>query len=257
MGCNSEIGPIEPSQRMVPEPAQRCARSEPRVTSANKVNPSSIRADDPVTICASQPTRIWLASRSVRRRQLLQEAGIEARAAHPGLEDGGLCSGKVDPRRWVVALAYLKAVTALRTGAFGAQDFSSADLVIGADTAIVKAGQLIGTPECAQSARTILHTLRDGQHTVVSGVAMIQPSTNRRELFWDEATVHFGSLSDSDIDAYVLTAAWRGKAGGYNLQERIADRWPITHSGEASTIMGLPMPKLRQRLTAWSRLVSL
>ncbi len=59
--------------------------------------------------------RLHLASTSPRRRELLTTAGILHDAANPGLDDAQLAPGSVDPERWVMALAYLKASSALRT----------------------------------------------------------------------------------------------------------------------------------------------
>ncbi|MBX3387327.1 MAG: Maf family protein [Phycisphaeraceae bacterium] len=197
--------------------------------------------------------RVLLASRSPRRQAMLREAGVRFVAAHPGFEDAGLRPGNVDPRRWTASLAYLKALTALRRGAFGDVLPGADDVVVGADTAIVKGDRLIGTPESEEEAKEILRALRNGTHTVVSGLAMIHPAGGRREMTWDEADVRVGELSDERIEAYVGCGAWRGKAGGYNLRERMDDGWPISYGGEASTIMGLPMPKLLERLEAWQR----
>jgi predicted house-cleaning NTP pyrophosphatase (Maf/HAM1 superfamily) len=50
-----------------------------------------------------------------------------------------------------------------------------------------------------------------------------------------------GDVSDGVIDAYVASGAWQGKAGGYNLNERLEAGWPLEFFGDPSTIMGLPM----------------
>lgn len=200
---------------------------------------------------AASAWHVLLASRSPRRQQMLRDAGLSFTAAHPGFEDAGLRPGGVDPARWTASLAYLKAATALRLNAFGGHAFTPFDIVVGADTAIVKGDRLIGTPESADEARDILRALRNGSHTVVSGLALLHPLSGRRELLWDAAEVHVGDLSDRAIDDYAQTGHWRGKAGGYNLRERIDDRWPIRHTGEPTTIMGLPMPRLLERLSVW------
>jgi predicted house-cleaning NTP pyrophosphatase (Maf/HAM1 superfamily) len=58
--------------------------------------------------------------------------------------------------------------------------------------------------------------------------------------------VTLGDVSDAEIDQYVGSGAWKGKAGGYNLSDRIEAGWPIRYSGESSTIMGMPMPLLER-----------
>lgn len=183
--------------------------------------------------------RLRLASRSPRRRELLSEHGIEHDAAHPGLEDSELKPGRVSPGQWVAALAYLKA-------AAGSPDAArdGRDLVLGADTAIVKDNTLIGTPRDHDEAAAILRTLSGGTHDVVTGVSILEHTTGRRVLFYDTARVRLGRLSDQQIREYVASEGWKGKAGGYNLKERLDAGWPIDFEGDPATIMGLPMRKL-------------
>ena len=69
-----------------------------------------------------------------------------------------------------------------------------------------------------------------------------------REVFVDRAEVSWGAVSDAEIDLYVVSGAWRGKAGGYNLRERIDAGWSIEFDGDPTSIMGLPMRALGPRL---------
>jgi len=80
---------------------------------------------------------------------------------------------------------------------------------------------------------------------VLSGVAIIDEYGNRA-LMWDESVVSVGRVEKDVREAYIATGGWRGKAGAYNLSERIADGWPITFEGDPTTVMGLPMQKLGQ-----------
>ncbi|MEK6701718.1 MAG: Maf family protein [Planctomycetota bacterium] len=191
--------------------------------------------------------KLWLASRSPRRRQLLDEAGLAHEAGHPGFEDGDLRPGQVTPGQWVAALAYLKA-------AAGREHAIDGRIVLGADTAIVKDGTLIGTPRDAAEASAILHRLSNGHHQVLSGVSLISPC-GRRLLFVDSATVFMGEIGDERIREYVASGQWQGKAGGYNLRERLASGWPIRFEGDPTTIMGLPMRALLTRLRAFRNVV--
>lgn len=195
-----------------------------------------------------RPPRLFLASQSPRRRQLLAEHGLEHDAAHPGFDDGELVPGQVTPAQWVAALAYLKAaagVQRLREG-----DLVGDRLVLGADTTVVKNGRLIGQPADAADAARILRLLRDGEHEVITGVALVDPLTGWRDLFVDRARVRFGHVGDRQIDEYVASGAWRGKAGAYNLRERLAAGWPIQYEGDPTSIMGLPMRALLERLAS-------
>lgn len=190
--------------------------------------------------------RLLLASRSPRRRQLLSEHGFEHEARHPGIEDSTLERGEVTPEEWVAALAYLKAAAGLE--AFGESAGDGRSIVLGADTACVKDGRLIGTPHDAEEARRILRDLSGGEHDVLTGVALIDPQTGDRSIFVDSARVWVGHLDDAGIDEYIRSQEWVGKAGAYNLAERLIAGWPIQYVGDPSTIMGLPMQSLKRAL---------
>jgi len=200
---------------------------------------------------AANPHRhkLFLASRSPRRQSLLAERGIRHTAAHPGVEDSVLVPGHVTPEQWVAALAYLKAVAGIE-----GQPVPSAecDWVLGADTACVADGRIIGTPESAEEAAAMLRTFSNATHEVVSGFALVCPRNGTRHIYADAATVHVGALSPAQIDDYVASGQWRGKAGGYNLSERIDAGWPITYVGDHTTIMGLPMSRLEDVLSRLS-----
>jgi septum formation protein len=218
------------------------------------INPG-VRADAPSrgqedrvvqTNLSSRLPRLVLASTSPRRGQLLAEAGLPHEATHPGIDDGLLAPGAVSADQWVAALAHLKAVSGAeivrRSGAPVA-------LVIGADTVCIKDGKFLGKPRDAADAERILRLLQDGSHQVVTGVALVRTDDpGWRTHLVDRATVIVGHLGDERIAAYVNSGQWRGKAGAYNLGERIEAGWPIKYQGDPTTVMGLPMKALLGRL---------
>jgi len=193
--------------------------------------------------------RLYLASQSPRRQQLLREAGFAFEVALPPMDDGELAAGGADPRQWVCALAYLKARA---TGAALANSGAGRGVVLGADTIVLKGDQIIGKPEDDADARRILRLLSDGEHRVVTGVAIVavgqsgagQGEPAQRVLMVDSAIVRVGQLSDERVEAHVSSGAWRGKAGGYNILDQLAYSWPITFEGDITTVMGLPMKRL-------------
>jgi septum formation protein len=195
--------------------------------------------------------RLILASQSPRRRSLLEEYGFDHQAHHPGIDDADLSRGQVSAEQWVAALAYLKA----RAGVDSLPDRPDHWTVIGADTVCVKNGELLGQPPDAADAERMLRRLENGRHQVVTGVAILSgegPAPAQRQLFVDTARVSVGAIGEGRIRAYIASGQWRGKAGAYNLAERLADGWPITLEGDPGTVMGLPMrrlsPILRSRL---------
>ncbi|MEC9372447.1 MAG: Maf family protein [Planctomycetota bacterium] len=182
--------------------------------------------------------RLILATRSPRRRAILEEAGVACEPMPAPLDDAHLRHGAVTPEQWTAALAYLKAA-AIRRSLTPGDD----RIVLGADTVVVKNHDIIGQPRDAEHARDIVRTLRDGSHRVVTGVAILHPDRPRL-LFVDVARVAVGPIPDERIEAYLASGNWRGKAGAYNLTERIADGWPINYQGDPATIMGLPLQRL-------------
>ncbi len=191
--------------------------------------------------------RILLASRSPRRRQLLEEYGYEFELASAGVDDSHLRRGQADARAWVMSLAFLKASAAVgdeRAGGGGM-------IILGADTVCAVEGRIIGQPRDEAHARDIIHTLADGEHQVMTGVALICPGTLRREIYVDESLVRVGVISDEQRESYLATGLWRGKAGAYNLRERMDAGWPLECVGDPTSVMGLPMETLGERVAAF------
>jgi len=168
------------------------------------------------------------------------------------MDDSGLVAGRgTEPEQWVMALAYLKAAGGLR-GIEG-QDV----VVLGSDTVCVGDDGVLGQPADEADAERMLRGFVGREHRVVTGVALVSPISGERDLFSDVATVRWGELGDDEIRSYILGGQWRGKAGAYNLDERLAAGWPIEYEGDPGTIMGLPMQKLLPRLRAWSVVVGI
>jgi septum formation protein len=185
------------------------------------------------------PTLI-LASASPRRARLLRDAGFHARAEPPPIDDATLDPAGRSPERWVTLLARLKARLSLtRSLARGER----ALLILAADTIVLKDGAIIGQPRDRADAERILRLLRDGRHTVLTAAALVSDLAPPRTIL-DSAAVAVGHVPDADLAPYLDSGDWRGKAGAYNLEERLAAAWPIAYTGDPATIMGLPMRRL-------------
>jgi len=186
---------------------------------------------------------LWLASGSDRRRRMLAEAMVPATVRPAGIDDADVVRGAVGPRQWVMALAWMKA----RWVADRLRDEGRHGTVLGADTLCVLGDRLLGKPEDAAAARAMLAILRDATHETITGVCLLDVGGGERELFVESAGVRWGWISDDELDRYVASEAWRGKAGAYNLSERVEAGWPIMCEGDPTTVMGLPM----RRLSPW------
>lgn len=185
---------------------------------------------------------IYLASKSPRRRELLEEAGIEVQVIAPEIDDAALPRFTATPEQWVIALAFLKARSA--RDCLCAQGNLMAGTILAADTVCVCGGEILGQPASRAEARWMLRRLRRGNHRTISGVCLLDVSSGERMLFCDGAVVRIGDVGDDQIESYLESERWRGKAGGYNLQERIDAGWPLECEGDPATVMGLPMRRL-------------
>lgn len=207
------------------------------------------------------PAALLLASRSPRRRSLLTEAGFSHQVCSPGFEDGPLRPGAVSPSQWVASLAKLKAWAGTQTSEASALLATRDVVVLGADTACVMDGTLIGTPVDANEAAHMVRAFANREHEVVTGVAIVRCTRGMtgtakrnesvaisRTMFADVARVRMGAMSERELEAYIASNLWQGKAGGYNIAERIANGWDISFTGDQTSIMGLPMLRVPRML---------
>lgn len=189
------------------------------------------------------PRTLILASKSPRRGQILLEHGFPHESIDPGIDDGELSYSGVPATDWVVSLAHLKARAGVE--ALGGREDV---VVLGGDTVVVTNGRVVGQPRDGGHARDIIRALRRGSHEVISGAAIV--TAGGRVLVSDRATVHVGVVPDGEVDRYIASGGWRGKAGAYNLAERIAAGWDIRCDGDPNAVMGLPMRVLAEPLRA-------
>ena len=183
-----------------------------------------------------------LASRSPRRRELLQEAGYRFEVKPPPVEDRG-AARRLSPGAYVESMAYLKAAAAIE--AHGLKE----GLVLGADTVVDLDGQLIGKPNGDEDARQILRRLSGTRHRVLTGLALVDLGTGRRLLAHEVTLVHMRPMTDAEIAAYVASGEADGKAGAYALQET-ADRYVESIQGSYTNVVGLPTELLERLLKA-------
>lgn len=111
-------------------------------------------------------------------------------------------------------------------------------LVLGADTEVILGGAVFGKPADAAEAASMLGRLAGRTHEVITGVSVV--SAGREAQAVSVSQVTFGAMSESDIDTYIASGEWQGKAGAYAIQGRAQAH--IAHlSGSYSGVMGLPL----------------
>ena len=197
------------------------------------------------------PSSLILASRSPRRRQLLLEAGFDPVVVDPPFVDPDEVNHAADQSAGDHAqeLAQAKARSVAEAGL----ELPLPAVILGADTVCIDAkGRGIGKPGSADAARVMLRGFVEAEHRVATGVCLLRLHADGQHeeetSFTETALVQWGMVSESDLDAYVRSEAWRGKAGGYNLFDRRDAGWPIEVTGDETAVVGLPMPRVRETL---------
>jgi septum formation protein len=183
-----------------------------------------------------QPTLV-LASASPRRRELLARLGLTPAAINPADIDETPHKGEL-PRDYAKRMAREKA-----------QATASGDgHVLAGDTVVAAGRRILPKAEDEATARKCLELLSGRRHRVLSAIALRAPDGAIRERL-SETVVMFKRLSSAEIDAYLASGEWEGKAGGYAIQgiaEGLISRIQGSHSG----VVGLPLYETRTLLRA-------
>jgi septum formation protein len=194
-----------------------------------------------------------LASRSPRRGLLLREAGYRFIQADPPFDDPAHPESSPrpgqSPRQLAENIAAAKAVSFRHSPLWRAHRRA---VVVAADTLVVHGdGSLAGTPRSRHEAEAMIRRMIGVRHAVVSAAAIWRAEDDQPHTMADTAWVDVGAIDEVALNAYLDSGQWRGKAGGYNLLERQEAGWPISVTGDAATVVGLPMSLLTERLQAW------
>lgn len=178
-----------------------------------------------------------LASASPRRLELLRQIGIVPDAVDPADIDETPTKRELPPANVVrLAEAKARAVAPRHPGAF----------ILAADTVVACGRRILPKAEDEATARACLAMLSGRRHRVHGGVAVIAPGGEigiRRVL----SQVAFKRLSAVELEAYIASGEWHGKAGGYAIQGHAAALIPWI-SGSYSNVVGLPLFETAQLL---------
>lgn len=180
--------------------------------------------------------KIVLASGSPRRLGLLNQAGIEPDALLPSDVDEIPRKGEL-PRTCATRLARAKAEAALAT--VRRDEALKGAYVIAADTVVAVGRRILPKAELLDEAADCLRLLSGRSHRVYTGVCVVTPKEAFRQRLV-ETRVRFKRLSKEDLEAYLASGEWRGKAGGYAVQG-LAGTFVVKVVGSYSNIVGLPL----------------
>lgn len=184
--------------------------------------------------------KIYLASRSPRRGELLNQIGIQYEVLPSDIDE----SGHPDeaPEHYVLRLAREKAMVCVQR--LAEQDLPSMP-VLAADTTVCIDGMILGKPENDADAAAMLRRMSDRWHAVHTAVAVALG--DRVEVALSSTQVELAPLSEDDIAAYIASGEPHDKAGSYGIQG-LAGTFIRRIEGSYSGVMGLPVYETAQLL---------
>lgn len=174
---------------------------------------------------------IILASRSPRRRELLELARIPFICEPSDIEE--VMDESLPLNERIQQLAYQKALPIFEK--------HPDEIVLGADSIVYIDDEVIGKPKDEEDARRILRQLSGRAHQVTTGVAIV--CKDKVETFSQTSDVLFYELEEDEIEDYISSNEWQGKAGGYAIQG-YACRFIKEIKGDYSNIVGLPIAQV-------------
>ena len=177
-----------------------------------------------------------LASGSPRRLALVNQAGIEPDALKPADVDETPKRGEI-PRAYANRLARSKAAAALDNVKL--DDELRGAYILAADTVVAVGRRILPKANLVDEAAQCLRLLSGRNHRVYTSICLVTPKEAFRQRLV-ETRVRFKRLSEEDIESYLASGEWRGKAGGYAAQG-IAGSFMVKIVGSYSNVVGLPL----------------
>ena len=180
--------------------------------------------------------KLVLASGSPRRLSLINQVGITPDHLLPADVDEIPLKGEL-PRACANRLARVKAETALAH--LRRDEELKGSYILAADTVVAVGRRILPKAELVDEANQCLRLLSGRNHKVYTGVCLVTPKEGFRQRMV-ETRVRFKRLSEQDLDTYLASGQWRGKAGGYAAQG-IAGSFIVKLVGSYTNVVGLPL----------------
>jgi septum formation protein len=193
--------------------------------------------------------RLVLGSGSPRRSELLSDAGYRFEVVPPrDSAECGICSTG-GPAALVVELAVRKAFDVAAQLKERAEDAEEI-VIIACDTVAECGGEVLGKPRDEDHARSMLQRLRGNVHRVYSGLCVWRPlvdgEAGKPDVRLATSELRMDAIGEAELDEYLASGLWRGKAGAFGYQDRAG--WLHLISGSESNVVGLPMEVLAEML---------
>ena len=209
----------------------------------------------------SEKIRIILASKSPRRKELLENAGFEIVIIPSEAEEN---IDEKDPAEMVKKLSYLKAnsvyenianiegeidssyaINTRKTAESGItdkKDDTKSIIVLGADTFVYAGGMILGKPKNKEEAREMIKMLSGNVHSVFTGFTIVQ-ADGKSVTDYSETKVYVYPMTDEEIEDYISSNEPYDKAGGYGIQG-LFGKYVEKIDGDYNNVVGLPVSKI-------------
>ena len=185
---------------------------------------------------------IYLASRSPRRRQILEMVGINFTLLDVEVDEDNHFSD--NPREYVISLSEKKARTASKKIKRG--------ILAAADTIVYLDGRVLNKPKDAGDALSMLTFLSGKTHQVFTGFTLLQIPDEKIIKQCEVTDVTFRKLETDEIDEYIQSGAPFDKAGAYGIQDDLSALFVERINGDFYNVVGLPLPKFYLALKTFS-----
>ncbi|MEX0894330.1 MAG: Maf family protein [Balneolaceae bacterium] len=189
-------------------------------------------------------THLILASKSPRRKKLMQQLGLTFTVQNSHVKENDPTESDTDPVTFVQNLAAQKAERVAGR--------SSNAVIVAADTSVILKGQILGKPENALHAGHLLRQMSGQTHRVITGVCLLRTNGTSGVIdkvrFHEQTKVTFATLANEEIDAYVATGSPMDKAGAYGIQDDWGAVFVSRIEGDYYNVVGFPLHKFYQHI---------
>ncbi|MDY5579357.1 MAG: Maf family protein [Porcincola intestinalis] len=197
--------------------------------------------------------RLFLASQSPRRLEILRQIGFQPEVIVSGIQEH---TEETAPERVVMDLSRQKAENvasrlaldaSLKGEGLPSDVEKPAVVVLGADTVVCAGGRILGKPHTHEEAEKMIRLLSGRVHQVLSGVTLIELSSGRRLTFAEKTDVEVAPMTSKEIHSYAFSSEPMDKAGGYGIQG-LFGRYITGISGDYTNVVGLPASAVYRNL---------
>ncbi|MHA2007520.1 MAG: Maf family protein [Promethearchaeota archaeon] len=183
--------------------------------------------------------KIILASKSSDRKDIFERSGIQFEVLVTNVNEEKFKEKIFDPISLAKELAGAKVSYAkeelIKRG--------TPAIIVAADTIVELDGSIIGKARNENEAFKMLKSLVGKTHNLITGIAITETYNSKIIIDHDITIVEFLNLIDEEIDSYIMTGEWKGRAGGYSINDK-ASLFITKINGSSSNVIGFPMHKL-------------